>query len=494
MLSLDAANSELSRRSLLAFGKRLEPVFTDPPHIKYLCGLLEALEAGSIRRLVVSMPPRFAKTTTCSQLFPSWAIGRDSRRSILLANHSAELATSFSRKAKGYIESPLWPFGKIALSEDSRATHRWNVVPGGGGLTSVGVGSGITGIGADFLIIDDAINDGLSETERLQAWEWYTQIAFPRCNAGARILIVSARLAVDDLVGRLMESDDSSEYKFVSLPAINAEGNELGLPVGEPLWPEKFGHDELRQRREAMGLGAYTAQYMQDPSISGGGHLFNISDFGLWEQLPRPTQRPFNPLSLMYDDPLENAYADDGLFVRITAIDCAGVENTSTGGSWNAICTIMADLRDGSVYVVDVERSRGVSFMELRNAVCIHLAKHAPGLVVIESNDATGGRLIGDLSRTTHWPIKPVRPRTSKLERALQVIGQVESHKVFLPAKLKPWSDAFTAELAAFGPGARYTDQVDALVWCLLATRQYAMARREDEHWDAQLRGFSLFG
>jgi hypothetical protein len=74
--SLDQANAELARRSLIAFGKRVEPVFTVPPHIKLLCGLLQDLETGALRRLVVSMPPRFAKTTTASQLFPAWAIGR----------------------------------------------------------------------------------------------------------------------------------------------------------------------------------------------------------------------------------------------------------------------------------------------------------------------------------------------------------------------------------------------------------------------------------
>jgi hypothetical protein len=289
-MDFDALSAELSRRSLLPFGQRMEPGFEDPPHIRLLADLLEQLERGDIRRVCVSMPPRFGKTTLCSQLAPSFFIGRDPKRTVILGNHSSELAASFSRKAKGYIESPSWPFTKIELSEDSRAVHRWNVTPGGGGLFSVGVGSGITGIGADFLIIDDPINDALSETERNQAWDWYQQVAFPRCNAGARILVVSARLALDDLPGRLMECDDADLWRFVALPAINQHGNELGLTPGEPLW-DRFGHEELRQRREAMGLGAYSAQFGQNPSIAGGGKLFRLEDFGTWTNLIRAVSK-----------------------------------------------------------------------------------------------------------------------------------------------------------------------------------------------------------
>lgn len=491
MFAPEDVSGELSRRSLLTFAQRMEPGFEDPPRIRLLVDLLEQLERGNIRRGCVSQPPRFGKTTLCSQLFPAWAIGRDPKRTVILGNHSSELAATFSRKAKAYIENPQWPFSRITLSEDSRAVHRWNVSPGGGGLFSVGVGSGITGIGADFLIIDDPINDALSETERNQAWEWFTQVTFPRCNAGAKILVVSARLAEDDLPGRLMEAEDAHEWRFVSLPAINQPGNELGLEPGTPLW-ERFGDKELSARREAMGQGPFESQYMQDPSTAAGGKLFKLEDFGTWQTLPRIAEKPWNPLALYYESPLEDASRDDGAFLKLSAIDCAGTENVSTGGSYNACVTVLVDMRDGNVYVLDVFRSRNQEFHELRNAVVIHLARHGPNAVFIESNDGTGGRLIGDLSRTTHWPIRPVKPKTSKMERALQVIGMVESGKVFLPARAS-WLDAFKAEIAAFGPGARYSDQVDALVWCLLGARQSIAVKREDDHLMRQLQGFSLF-
>jgi phage terminase large subunit-like protein len=489
-LSLDSANAELARRSLLAFGRRVEPAFTPARHVTYLCGLLEDLERGEkFKRLCVSMPPRFAKTTTCSQLYPAWMLGRDSRREIILANHSAELAGGFSRKAKGYIESPLWPFHKIELAADSRAVSRWHVGDGGG-LHALGVGSGITGIGADLLIIDDPVNDALSETERSLAWEWYRQVAFPRCNSDARVLVVSARLAVDDLPGLLAEADDASEWKFVSLPATNSEGNELNLPAGEPLWPEKFGHDELRQRREAMGLAAYEAQYQQRPSVAGGGKLFRLSDFPTWERLPRPTAPPFEPLDLIYDDPLKRARADNDSFLKVTGCDFAGVDNTSTGGSYSAFVTVLYDAISGNLYVTDCERHRNVTREALTSLIWNHLARNGPDLVIVEEA-ASGGYFGGMLSRTQHRPIKLVQPKTSKSTRALQIIGMVEGHKIHLPMR-STWGDMLRAEIAEY-PG-RYTDMVDSLVWACLYCRQLAAARREDRFYEEQLEGFSLFG
>ena len=83
-----------------------------------------------------------------------------------------------------------------------------------------------------------------------------------------------------------------------------------------------------------------------------------------------------------------------------------------------------------------------------------------------------------------------VQPKTSKEERALQIIGLTEGGKIHLP-KRATWGDMLRAEIADF-PG-RFTDLVDSLVWALLYCRQLAAVRREDRFYEEQLEGFSLF-
>ena len=490
-LNLDGANAELARRDLTAFCKRMEPAFTAPPHIKLLVDLLTQLEnpSSGLNRLCVSLPPRFGKTTLCSQLFPAWAIGRDSRRSVILANHSSELATGFSRKCKQHVESPAWPFPRIEMSEDSRATHRWNVSPGGGGLFSVGIGSGLTGVGMDLGIVDDPINDGLSEVEREQAWAWFREVFFPRQNANAKLLVVSARLAVTDIPGLLAEAPDAHEWRFVSLPAINEDGNELGLEPGAPLW-DRFDLKALSERREAMGLAAYESQYLQNPSVAGGGKIFRIGDFPTYEILPQAPVKAWEPLDIYYTDPLKAAWAPDDSFVKVTGVDLAGVANSSAGGSYHALVSILYNTLDGCIYVIDCERARNLTREDLVSFVRRHLDRNNPDLTVLEEA-SSGGYVGGLLSRTTRYPLRMVQPKTSKEERALQIIGLIEGGKVHLPLR-STWGDMLRAEIADF-PG-RYSDMVDSLVWALLYCRQLAAARREDSFYARQLEGFSLFG
>jgi phage terminase large subunit-like protein len=84
-----------------------------------------------------------------------------------------------------------------------------------------------------------------------------------------------------------------------------------------------------------------------------------------------------------------------------------------------------------------------------------------------------------------------VQPKTSKEERALQVIGLIEGGKVHLPFRAT-CPDMLRADIADF-PG-RHTDLADSLVWALLYCRRLAAARREDSFCAEQLQGFNLFG
>jgi hypothetical protein len=51
---------ELGRRRLGDFSKLTVPGFEDPPHIRYLAQLLERVENGTLKRLIVNVPPKVA--------------------------------------------------------------------------------------------------------------------------------------------------------------------------------------------------------------------------------------------------------------------------------------------------------------------------------------------------------------------------------------------------------------------------------------------------
>jgi hypothetical protein len=265
---VDAVHRELARRSLLDFATLVYPQFETPPHLRLIAGLLEQIERGELRRLQISVPVRHGKSVLASQAFPAWFLGRHPERNVILCSHAEELAVRNSRVAKHLVSDERWPFA-VELSGDSTAAGRWNTTRGGG-VYAIGVGGAITGRGADLLIIDDALHDGLSELERESVYRWYSEVAFPRLEPGGAVIVIGARFAEDDLCGRILESEDGPSWEVVNLPALAEEGDPLGRALGEPLWPARFSLSEIEMRRVAMGSRAFEAQFQQHPTPAAG--------------------------------------------------------------------------------------------------------------------------------------------------------------------------------------------------------------------------------
>ena len=156
-------------------------------HLEFIARKLMALEAGEIRKAICSIPVRHGKSVLASQLFAAWYLGRNPTHSVILASYSDSLATNHSRVAKHLVEDDKFPFLSLKIASDSTSVQRFNVVQGGG-LRAMGTGAGISGHGADLLILDDPLHDGFSEVEKQQAWSWYTDICVPRLNPGGRTL------------------------------------------------------------------------------------------------------------------------------------------------------------------------------------------------------------------------------------------------------------------------------------------------------------------
>jgi hypothetical protein len=225
------ARDELARRRLGDFIELLEPSYQRPKHARAIRDHLEAVERGEIDRLMMFMPPRHGKTKHVSQAFPAWVLGRRQRSQIILASYGAELAEGNSRRARSYVRDEHWPF-ECKVSEESRAQNRWET-DGGGKVIATGCEGGLTGHGADFLIIDDPIRDRAdaeSESTRERLWQWYADVARTRLMPSGRIILCQTRWHDDDLAGRILNSDDGKRWTVLSLP----------VPRGASSLPRRF--------------------------------------------------------------------------------------------------------------------------------------------------------------------------------------------------------------------------------------------------------------
>lgn len=282
----DAASELLARRrsreSLLAFTQYTNSAYVAAPHHELIAQKLEAVERGEIKRLMIAMPPRHGKSELASRRFPAWYIGRNAGRQIIAASYNSDLASDFGREVRNIVHSP--EFGvlfKTGLAQDSKAANRWHTNEGGM-YVAAGVGTAITGRGADVLLIDDPFKDRQeadSEITRQRVWDWYTSTAYTRLMPGGAVVVINTRWHDDDLSGRLLAEQETGgdKWELLSLPAIDQKGAAL--------WPEWYPLERLEQIRSVLPARDWNALYQQNP-IPDDGDYFKTSWFGEYTKLP----------------------------------------------------------------------------------------------------------------------------------------------------------------------------------------------------------------
>ena len=119
-------------------------------------------------------------------------MGRNPKLKIIQSTHNTELAVRFGRKTKNLMDSQEYKqVFETRLKEDSQAAGKWETEQGGE-YYAAGVGSAITGRGADLLIIDDphSEQDALNMQALERAYEWYTSGPRQRLQPGGTIVLV----------------------------------------------------------------------------------------------------------------------------------------------------------------------------------------------------------------------------------------------------------------------------------------------------------------
>lgn len=284
-----------ARNDLIAFGELMMPDPQDPddPHKsrydaqyfhKAVAATLQEVEAGRIKRLLITFPPRHGKSQLTSRFFPAWFLGRNPYRHMMFATYNEPFAEDFGRDVRAIMQSDAYSqvFPKFEFRQGSTAANRLQSKEGG--LAAfVGRGGSITGRGADLLVIDDPIKDHVeaaSVTVRNDTWEWFNNTAMTRLMTDEScVIIIMTRWHEDDLIGRLTDptnphfnADEAKAWKIINIPAIAEAGDVLGRKVGEALWPSRFGIDYLSSIKSRNPRG-FSALYQQRPSPEDGDHF-----------------------------------------------------------------------------------------------------------------------------------------------------------------------------------------------------------------------------
>jgi predicted phage terminase large subunit-like protein len=298
--------------------------FTDGWPIEAVAEHLQAVVDGDIKRLIINIPPRCAKSSLTSVAFPAWTWAQprqwDSPTSgpgvqFLHASYAQQLALRDSVKCRRLIDSPWYQerWGdRYRLTGDQNTKTRFDNDQNGSRL-STSVGSALTGEGGSIIVVDDpnAAQEAFSEATIQTTIEWWDSALSTRLNdpkTGA-FIVIQQRLSEEDLTGHIL-SKDVGEWTHLCLPMryewrrhsctqigwhdprgvdaegtplvdIDADGNRIPASIeaeqilekreGLLLWPERFGEREVSNLEKDLGPWTAAGQLQQRPEPKGGG-------------------------------------------------------------------------------------------------------------------------------------------------------------------------------------------------------------------------------
>lgn len=421
-----------ARDGLLAFTEYTMPTYMRAPHHIEIADALDRVERGVCKRLMIQEPPRMGKSELASRRFPPFFIGRNPTRQIIQASYSADLAIEFGRDVKTIMGGTVYKkiFPGVQLRADSKAAGRWNTQQGGSYLAA-GVGGGVTGRGADVLIIDDPIKDreeANSELQREKVWRWYGSVAGTRLQPGGSIVLIMTRWHQDDLAGRLIQEmkAGADQWEIIKLPALDKQG--------ESIWPEWFSTQELLAKKRAMTAWDWASLYEQEP-IPEGGEFFASEWFRWYEEVPRGLR--------MYG---ASDYAVSDQSGDYTVHLVVGVDEL------------------GNIYIVDLWRDRTPPDVWI-TVFCEMVKRYRPVKWLEEKGQiikSVGPFLEQEIrNRKAFCYREQVGSNKDKPTRAQAIRGMFSLGKVYLRAGAS-WVDDLVSELLAF-PSGTHDDQVDAL-------------------------------
>lgn len=290
---------ELIHLGKLLFGSS----WIDGKHLNLLAEKLKLVIDGKLKRLIIEMPPRYAKTTMACQLLVPIYLAHHPHHRAIYTSYQAGKAAEWGRKCRDVVESFGQQLG-ISVRQDSRASHSWNLDGHRGGMLTAGVGGPLIGSGAHLMIIDDPIKnheEADSPLQREKLWDWLQSTALTRLEPGAAVIIIMHRWRRDDVVGKLREESakNGEHWEVVTMPALAGENDVLGRKPGDCLWPDRFPQAEVEQRKASTSPRWWYALYDQNPQLEEGAEYPGFWFDNTWvEDFPANVDLQLKVLSL----------------------------------------------------------------------------------------------------------------------------------------------------------------------------------------------------
>ncbi len=409
-------------------------------------------------RVILEIPPRHGKTYTSIVYGGAWYLKNWPGKTFAYVAHTQSLADKYSEKCRLVFES--LPYGQ-GLAADSRAKQNWSTAGLGGGFFSTGVGGPVTGIGFDFMAVDDPVKnqeEAYSAVYRDKTYAYYTDTLRDRMQPGGSILLIMQRWHEDDLAGRLIKDGG---WDVIRLPALAEEEDPLGRDPGAALCPQMFDVAALNALKKDMGSKTFEAKYQQNP-IHLSGAMFKPEWFRYFDL---ETDR------LTFPDGKKILLSECRIF---QTVDPAGTEGKLSD---YFVCGTFAQDRNNNLYLMDIARTKAET---TRHAEILRQTRDRwqPYAQYVE-NKVFGINAIQN-AKKDGMPVRKLEADRSKVLRAEEAVTFYENAMIY-HRRNAPWLAALEDELSQF-PNGEHDDQVDVISYAAIIARQRATTNWREKY------------
>ena len=345
----------------------------EAPYLKEICDAIQEFENDDNEALIVCMPPRHGKTRTINNGV-NWLLGRNPKYKIMEGCYNTQLSRRSSKIVRDRIlQKPeegrivfQQVFPKVTIKDGSGSVDNWGVTGNQeDNYLATAPNAGATGIGCDFLVLDDTIKNKYEaynkEILRKIFEDWFQDTLYSRLEGKRKIIVVMTRWATKDMAGQLMVMMDEQgrKYRLISKKAYDTK-------TGKMLNPSILNKQQYDLLIQTIGEDIVRANYDQEP-IDVKGKLYK-------------RLLTYNPADIKtIDNP-------DG---KIVFKEIRGRADTADQGDDYLAMTIYGVTADKKAYILDIYYTQDDMEITEKEAAK-RLLKYNPTVFRAESNN--GGR------------------------------------------------------------------------------------------------------
>lgn len=443
-------------------------------HHRVIADAATRFARGQCRRLIICTPPQRGKSEIISRRLTPFILGVRPDAKIIHCSYNERNTLGFSDDIIQILKSEEYQkvFPGIELAKSCAGTtvrgSDWVTLAGGNYRARGAISGGISGLPADYLILDDVIKgaeDARSETLRESTWKWYTRDVFSRLGKNTGICLINTRWHVDDITGRLLAAakenpETADQWEIIEIREVREEnddtyGGQDPRNAGDFLWESERPAKQGRAI-QVMDPQSWSAQYQQHPVPESGVIIHKDWLTDRWMRLPGQTSTESKP--------------NPGIWVQSWDCRAGGKCSTSSyavGSIW------YRPYNDPRVFLVDLERGRW-SVSETIEKIKELSLRYPEATVRLVEAKADGKAIIDIIGQSIK--LTDVTPSGSKESRLRAVSTMIEAGQLVLPHKeamrrngeTSEYVVSYEMELVTF-PSSTNDDQVDvtsmALGW-----------------------------